>query len=443
MLKPRFVIKPKQLLGKYRIESKLGDGGSAAVYRAFDTIEGVRVALKVPFEHLLTDEWMEEFRREIRINAQLQHPNILPVKNADLIEGRPVVAYPLGERTLGDRLRSRISLPTAIGLMEQLLDAVAFAHDRKVIHCDIKPENLILFPDSVLMLSDFGLAKVTLRTMRASGSGTVGYVAPEQAMGRPSFRSDVFSSGLILYRMLAGMLPEWPYRWPFPGHERLRAKAHPELIEFLRRSIEVDPKLRFRNAMVMQSAFRRLRGKALRFRERVAVGELPAGSSTRRDWRTVRRRQFLREYGASLETDHVCRKCEGPGSEAMTTCPWCGDDRAVHDGGTRFPQCCPRCHRGMKLDWHYCPWCYGGGFHVATTRRLADSRYVGRCSNSDCDRRELFAFMRYCPWCRTKVRKKWSVGEAESHCTGCGWGVLPDYWSYCPWCSKSISSGTT
>ena len=251
MLKPRFVIKPKQLLGKYRIECKLGDGGSAAVYRAFDTIEGVRVALKVPYEHLLTDEWMEDFRREIRINAQLKHPNILPVKTADLVEGRPVVAYPLGERTLGDRLRSRMWLPTAMGFMEQLLDAVAFAHDRKVIHCDIKPENLILFPDSVLMLSDFGLAKVTFRTLRASGSGTVGYVAPEQAMGRPSFRSDVFSSGLIFYRMLSGTLPEWPYHWPPPGYERLRAKAHPELIEFLRRSIEVDPKRRYRNAIVM------------------------------------------------------------------------------------------------------------------------------------------------------------------------------------------------
>ena len=174
------------MLGKYRIESKLGDGGFATVYRAFDTLEGIRIALKVPYPHLVSPEWTEDFRREIRINAQLRHPHVLPVKNAEMVEGGLVVAYPLGDRTLQDRLRSRMSLPTAIEYVQQLLSAVAYAHSRKVMHCDIKPENLILFDDH-LMLSDFGLAKISARTLRASGSGTVGYIAPEQAMGRPSF----------------------------------------------------------------------------------------------------------------------------------------------------------------------------------------------------------------------------------------------------------------
>ncbi|HAN96976.1 MAG TPA: hypothetical protein DCQ98_05870 [Planctomycetaceae bacterium] len=438
MITSRFVIKPKQQLGKYRIECKLGEGGMAAVYRAYDTLEGVRVALKVPFQHRLTDQWMEEFRREIRINAQLHHPNILPVKNAEVLEGRPLVAYPLGERTLADRLRSRMSVVTAVGYVDQLLDAVAFAHGQNVLHCDIKPENLILFSDQRLMLSDFGLAKITIRTLRASGSGTIGYVAPEQAMGRPSFRSDVFSIGLVVYRMFSGVLPEWPYQWPLPGLDRLKAKTPPEMIELLRRSLELDPKKRFRDAAALQTAYRRLRGKVLRFRQRTAIGDAAEAAPQRRDWRTVRRRQFLREYGSVLETEHVCRKCDGPVSEWMTTCPWCGDDRTIHDGGTRMPQCCPRCERGMKLDWKYCPWCYGAGFHVSTRRPSQDSRYIGRCSSHACERKELFPFMRYCPWCRTKVRRKWGVGDSEAHCSGCGWGVLPDYWSFCPWCSKGI-----
>ncbi|MED5285048.1 MAG: serine/threonine protein kinase, partial [Planctomycetota bacterium] len=83
-----FRIKPKQMLGKYRIESKLGDGGFATVYRAFDTLEGIRIALKVPYPHLVSPEWTEDFRREIRINAQLRHPHVLPVKNAEMVEGR-------------------------------------------------------------------------------------------------------------------------------------------------------------------------------------------------------------------------------------------------------------------------------------------------------------------------------------------------------------------
>ena len=148
------------MLGKYRIESKLGDGGFATVYRAFDTLEGIRIALKVPYPHLVSPEWTEDFRREIRINAQLRHPHVLPVKNAEMVEGGLVVAYPLGDRTLQDRLRSRMSLPTAIEYVQQLLSAVAYAHSRKVMHCDIKPENLILFDDH-LMLSDFGLAKIS------------------------------------------------------------------------------------------------------------------------------------------------------------------------------------------------------------------------------------------------------------------------------------------
>ena len=125
MITTRTVIKPKQQLGKYRIECKLGEGGCAAVYRALDTIEGVRVALKVPFQNRINDSWLNEFKREIRINAQLHHPNILPVKNAEILEGLPMVAYPLGERTLADRLRSRISVETSVHVIDQLLDAVA------------------------------------------------------------------------------------------------------------------------------------------------------------------------------------------------------------------------------------------------------------------------------------------------------------------------------
>jgi serine/threonine protein kinase len=99
-----------------------------------------------------------------------------------------------------------------------MTSAIAYAHaHNRVIHCDVKPDNFILFPDNVLKLADFGIAKVAYQTLRASGSGTVGYVAPEQAMGKPSFRSDVFSLGLILYRMFSGVLPEWPYAGRLPS----------------------------------------------------------------------------------------------------------------------------------------------------------------------------------------------------------------------------------
>ena len=280
----RSTIRTRQKLGKYRIDGKLGYGGFAVVYQATDTIEGSRVALKIPYDHLITDSVLEDFRREVRLAAQLDHPNILPLKNADFIEGRFVITYPLGDRTLADRLQSRLSLNLALDFAEQMLAGAAYAHEHRIIHCDIKPENMILFSDNRLMLTDFGIAKVALRTIRASGSGTLGYCAPEQAMGQPSFRSDVFALGLIQYRMLTGHLPEWPFRWPPPGYGRLKTRVQADLVELLRRSIDVNPRQRFADAGAMLGALRRIRSRALQ--DRSTGSSSPARNSTGRDWRT-------------------------------------------------------------------------------------------------------------------------------------------------------------
>ena len=435
--KPTSTLKARQNLGKYRIERRLAEGAFASVYRAFDTIEGVRVALKIPHAHLVTKEVLDDFRHEVRVSARLDHPNILPLKNAEFIDGHFVIAFPLGERTLGDRLQKRLSVSTALEYADQILDGLAHAHSRRIIHCDVKPDNFILFQENQLRLTDFGIAKVAMRTVHASGSGTVGYIAPEQAMGKPSFRSDVFSSGLVLYRMLSGHLPEWPFEWPPAGYSRLSSNVHEDLVQLLRRAIEADPRKRYSDAVHMQSAFRRIRNRALRrksSRRTVSGG----GLTTKRDWRTVRRRQFLKQYGQLLETFSRCTRCEAPVSERMSCCPWCGNDRSVHRGDTRFPTQCPRCYRGLKLDWRYCPWCYGEGFEVGTTRRYSDARYTARCTNSSCTRKELMPFMRYCPWCRRKVHRKWKIPGSNEQCSSCGWGVLRAYWSHCPWCCKSL-----
>jgi serine/threonine-protein kinase len=429
-------VRTKQRLGKYRIERKLGEGGFSAVYEATDTIEGIRVALKIPYSHLLTDEVLEDFRREVRLAAHLNNPHILPLKNADFIDGHFVVALPLGERTLADRLQSRMSRETTLDLAEQMLEAVAYAHEHRIIHCDIKPENLILFPHGQLMLTDFGIAKVAMKTIRASGSGTVGYIAPEQAMGKPSFRSDVFSLGLILYRMLSGTLPEWPYDWPPPGYHRIR-QLHPDLIQLVRRAMSLNPRKRFKDAGQMLAALRRIKSRVLR-NGGTAGGR--SRSSKSRDWRAVQRLQFLRTYGKQLEAKHRCSKCEGPVGESMYACPWCGSPRRVHRGGIDFPHQCPRCGRGLKADWRFCPWCYGPGFECSGTREYADRRYAGKCSNPGCGRKLLMPFMRYCPWCRRKVSRRWKIEGSPDKCPSCHWGVIKAFWSYCPWCGKALAT---
>lgn len=259
------MLKARQKLGKYSIERRLADGGFASVYQAMDTIEGVRVALKIPAAKLLTEQLLKDFKSEVRLTARLDHPNILPLKYADFIQGHFVIVFPLGDRTLADRLRSRMSLETVLDYAGQMLEAVAYAHRNKIVHCDIKPENMILFADNRLRLTDFGIAKIAQKTIRGSGTGTIGYMAPEQAMGKPSQKSDVFSLGLILYRMLSGKWPEWPYEWPLVGSQRLKRRAHPELIEFLKRAIEPDPRKRFRDADHMLTVFNKLKRKSILF----------------------------------------------------------------------------------------------------------------------------------------------------------------------------------
>lgn len=263
---PNQPLKARQMLGKYRIRRRIGAGAFATVYEAYDTIEGIPIALKVPNLDQLDKDSVSAIHREVRLTARLEHENILPLRNAMKIDGYFVIATPLGEQTLTDRLHYRLGPRTALSYAEQLIDGLAYAHEVRVIHCDIKPDNVILFPEGHVCLADFGIAKIALRTrtIMGSGQGTVGYIAPEQAMGKPSFRSDVFSMGLLIYRMFSGELPAWPFDWPLPGAERLRRTVSRDFISFIRRSIEVHERKRFRDGVQMLRAFHAVAPRALR-----------------------------------------------------------------------------------------------------------------------------------------------------------------------------------
>jgi serine/threonine-protein kinase len=424
------MLRARQKVGKYRILGRIASGPLADVYRAFDTIQKMRVALKIPKSGDQTGE--EEFLHEVQVATRLQHPNILSVLNASYIDDHFVIAMELGEESLADRIERRTSTTRAMDLASQALAGLAHAHAHKIIHCDIKPENFILFPGNQLKLADFGFAKISLRTLKASGSGTIDYIAPEQAMGRPKFQSDVFSLGLVLYRLFSGKLPEWPFEWPLPGHDRLRARVRPEFSEFLRKAIQLDPSKRYRDAVQMQAAFEKLQGHARR-QKRARPKKNGDGSS----WRQLQWRQFQRKYRKVLHTNHHCRRCEGPVSESMQACPWCGFDNPARGSESLFASTCPRCERGVKNDWNYCSWCYGPGFVEETTRRYPDKRYSAKCSNRRC-RGPLIPFMRYCPWCRTKVRKPWKLTGSRHSCRACKWGIAKEFWNYCAWCREPV-----
>jgi serine/threonine-protein kinase len=429
------LVHVRQRLGKYRIDRRLATGGFATVYAAHDTVTGIPVALKMPHPGLLSKQMLDNFRKEVRLTARLDHPNILPVRDAGVVDGVFVIAYPLGEEALADRLERRMSSRTILDFAHQMLEAVAFAHRKRIMHRDIKPENFILFAGNRLRLADFGIAKVAQRTLQASGHGTLGYIAPEQAMGKPSFRSDVFSLGLIVYRMFSGQLPEWPFAWPPPGFDRVRTRLRPPFIAFLRKSMEVDHHRRFADGARMLAAFRRLKPWAIKS---TTARRRRKSDRRNRDWRAIRFLDFLKQYRKVLDVRGTCHRCGGPTSEAMQFCPWCRAKRRISRDKSRLPRRCPRCKRGMKADWRFCPWCYGPAVDPDSTQRYSDVRYTARCGNPSCPGKLLMRFMRYCPWCRRKVPKAWRIEGSKDRCPRCGWGVLRSYWDYCPWCARTL-----
>ena len=428
------MLKARQRLGKYRILGRIATGPLANVYRAQDTIQKIKVALKIPKADDATDH--EEFLHEVQVATKLKHPNILTVMNASYIDDQFVIAMELGDESLADRIERRISTARALDLAGQALASMAHAHAHKIIHCDIKPENFILFPDNQLKLADFGFAKLNLRTLKASGSGTIDYIAPEQAMGRPKFQSDVFSLGLVIYRLLSGSLPEWPFEWPLKGQDKLTKRVRPELVEVLRQAIQLDPKQRYRDAVQMQAAF----GKAqshVRKQKRAKLSASKRNAKVGSSWRRMQWREFQRQFKKSLQTTHSCRKCEGPVAESMHCCPWCGFDNPARGSDSQMPSSCPRCERGVKNDWDYCAWCYGPGFVEETSRQYPDKRYTAKCERERCHG-PLMPFMRYCPWCRKKVRRAWKLQGSRHTCKSCHWGIARDYWKFCAWCREPV-----
>lgn len=450
-------FRPGDRLGKYRLIRRLGEGGSSQVWKALDGVEGIHVALKFPLPGSLTPSDLEDFRREARIVASFDHPNILKIKNADVIEGHFVITYEMGRESLGDRLLRPISTALSVEIVRQVLEGLAYAHARRVIHRDIKPDNVILFDGPIARITDFGISRILKKAARArrggasaaaagpapisslstSGSGTLGYMAPEQAYGRPCLASDVFAVGLILYEMLTGAIPEWPFEPPYPREERLRRRGPAGLVAVIRRATAFRPEDRFRDAGAMLEALRKVE-PLVRLTRRPR--RRPGANRPRRvpSWREIRMDEFRRRAGEALDLHYRCYACEGPISEAMLHCPWCGVGDISFRDVTDREYFCERCERGIAPEWRFCPWCYGPGFDGSGRSPRPDHRYTEACADPQCPGHRIMPFMRYCPWCHRKVRKPWRHPLLEGRCRSCGWSIDPCYWDFCPWCGTTV-----
>lgn len=211
------------LLGRFEVRSRLGAGGMGEVYLAHDTQLDRPVALKIlPAKFVADEESLRRFKQEARAISALNHPNILTIFEVGEAQATYFIATEYVEGvTLRQRLASgRMTPAETLEVMIQLTNAISAAHRAGVVHRDLKPENVMLRPDGIVKILDFGLAKLTERrsadtdphapkeTDPGTVMGTAGYMSPEQARGIAiDGRTDIFSLGILLYEMLTGRPP--------------------------------------------------------------------------------------------------------------------------------------------------------------------------------------------------------------------------------------------
>ena len=200
---------------RYELEELIGGGGMADVYKAKDRLLNRPVAVKILHEAFKQDkEFIDKFQREAQAAARLSHPNIVNIYDVGVADGDHyiVMEYVPGS-TLKDRIRQEghLSVSESLRVAREIAEALAHAHANNLVHCDIKPHNILMMADGHAKVADFGIARaVTESTMTYSGNviGSVHYFSPEQAKGTMiTPKSDVYSLGVVLYEMLTGKLP--------------------------------------------------------------------------------------------------------------------------------------------------------------------------------------------------------------------------------------------
>jgi eukaryotic-like serine/threonine-protein kinase len=268
--------------GRYRLDTQIGRGGMSTVYLAFDTVLERPVAIKLMHREITSDsDQLERFRREARSVAQLNHPHVVTVIDAGeepSPDGQPsavdggagtpyiVLEYVEGE-TLKDLIRrdGPLEIPQAIAYTIEIARALGTAHERLIVHRDVKPQNVLISVEGGAKITDFGIARTLTEeglTMAGRVLGTTDYVSPEQALGQPvTGQSDLYSLGVVLYEMLTGEVPfrgETPVavamkhvREEVPDAQLLRPELSAATAAVLDRALAKDLSRRYPDAAAM------------------------------------------------------------------------------------------------------------------------------------------------------------------------------------------------
>jgi serine/threonine-protein kinase len=254
---------------RYRLEEKIGSGGMSSVYRAFDPTLERWVAIKLMHRDISHDpDQLERFRREARAVARLNHPHIVTVIDAGEDDGAPYIVFEYVEgETLKERIRrlGRLPVSEAVAYAIEIGRALECAHVNRLVHRDVKPQNVLIDPDGRAKVTDFGIARsLEAQGLTATGRvlGTTDYVSPEQALGHQvTGQSDIYSLGIVLYEMLTG---ETPYkadtqvavamkhvRDPLPDVQRRRPEISASLARVVERATSKETENRYQDVGTM------------------------------------------------------------------------------------------------------------------------------------------------------------------------------------------------
>ncbi len=264
------------MIGKYihtyQITQRLGEGGMGVVYKASDTVLGREVALKMLHAQLIRQsQFLDRFKKEARVLAQLLHPNIAVIYNfIEQDDNHFMVMEYVQGKNLDELLKQQqtLSFEKVIAIFLQALEGLQHAHKKGVFHRDIKPSNFILSPDGTVKLMDFGIAKIAGEQRLTQVNrvvGTVEFMAPELIEGKdPSVASDIYAAGVTMYELLTGKLP-------FQGNtdfnlmqeilktkpvslDKLNASIPKALSAIVMKSLEKKPENRFEDAKAFRNA---------------------------------------------------------------------------------------------------------------------------------------------------------------------------------------------
>lgn len=361
-------------LGHCVIRAVLGYGGMAAVYRGYQTNLDREVAIKVLPPAYATDQsFVERFHLEAVAMGKLSHPNIVTVHDAGEENGRLyiVMAYIPGG-TLKQRMGAPMDPREVARIIKDVASALTYAHERGIVHRDVKPVNVLMDSDERAVLSDFGIAKMLSGTegltRTGAGVGTPEYMSPEQCRGASvDARTDIYALGVLLYEMLTSHTPFEADNYtalahahiyePVPLPSRLNPRISPAVQSVVLKALAKDPAYRFQQATEMALAL----DQAVAAQAPVApvmaqhrsAGPAPMPPSP----------SYGPSQGRPLPPPIICPRCRQPNAPTYRICAACGlplgTPGAVpgHTGAPMPYVACPRCHTSNMPGNRYCTRC--------------------------------------------------------------------------------------